>query len=106
MNFLKAIRDYGRRQGQQVLRRTVARASSTPRSAAAGEGALHIVAKRRDATLSARAAPADDINPNLQDARGNTALIIAVEQNWGEGVGILIKYRANVNSPILAARRR
>jgi ankyrin repeat protein len=35
---------------------------------------------------------ADDINVNLQDGRGNTALIIAVERGWNEGVQILIKY--------------
>ncbi|WP_164088276.1 ankyrin repeat domain-containing protein, partial [Stenotrophomonas maltophilia] len=38
------------------------------------------------------------INPNLQDGRGNTPLIIAAERGWGEGVGILLKYGANVNT--------
>ncbi len=62
-----------------------------------GEGALHIVARRCDALYLRALLQADDVNPNIQDARGNTALLVAIEQNWSEGVGILIKYRANVN---------
>jgi ankyrin repeat protein len=62
-----------------------------------GEGALHIVARRSDALYLRVLLQADDVNLNIQDAGGNTALIVAAEQNWTEGVGILLKYRANAN---------
>ncbi|RYD53998.1 MAG: ankyrin repeat domain-containing protein [Sphingomonadales bacterium] len=62
-----------------------------------GEGALHIVARRDDATYLRALLQQSDINANLQDGRGNTALIIAAERGWEEGVSILIRYRANVN---------
>lgn len=62
-----------------------------------GEGALHIVARREDSTYLRVLLQQDDINANLQDGRGNTALIIAAERGWTEGVTILLRYRANVN---------
>ncbi len=48
-----------------------------------GEGALHIVVKRSDSTYLRVLLQQDDINPNLQDGRGNTPLIIAAERGWG-----------------------
>ena len=62
-----------------------------------GEGALHIVSKREDALYLRVLLQQPDINPNLQDSRGNTAMIIAAERGWEEGITILLKYRANVN---------
>jgi len=94
--FLKAIRDSdGAKVNKFMLDRSLRIVNTKDRGT--GEGALHIVAKRSDALYLRVLLQADDINPNLQDGRGNTALIVAVEQNWSEGVGILIKYRANVN---------
>ena len=63
-----------------------------------GEGALHIVTRRSDSTYLRVLLQQDDINPNLQDNRGNTPLIIAAERGWGDGVQILLKYGANVNT--------
>ncbi|KRC79638.1 ankyrin repeat domain-containing protein [Sphingomonas sp. Root241] len=94
--FLKAIRDAdGPKVNKFLLDRSLRIVNTKERGS--GEGALHIVARRSDALYLRALLQADDINPNLQDARGNTALIVAIEQNWSEGVGILIKYRANVN---------
>jgi len=94
--FLKAIRDSdGAKVNKFMLDRSLRIVNTRDRGT--GEGALHIVAKRSDALYLRALLQADDVNPNLQDARGNTALIFAIEQNWSEGVGILIKYRANVN---------
>jgi len=94
--FLKAIRDSdGAKVNKFMLDRSLRIVNTKERSS--GEGALHIVAKRSDALYLRVLLQADDVNPNLQDARGNTALLFAIAQNWSEGVGILIKYRANVN---------
>jgi len=94
--FLEAIRKAdGNKVNKFLLDRSLRIVNAKDRGT--GEGALHIVARRSDALYLRALLQADDINPNLQDGRGNTALMIAVEQNWGEGVGILIKYRANVN---------
>ena len=94
--FLKAIRDSdGNKVNKFLLDRSLRIVNTKDRGS--GEGALHIVARRSDALYLRALLQADDVNPNLQDARGNTALLVAVGQNWGEGVGILIKYRANVN---------
>jgi len=94
--FLKAIRDSdGAKVNKYMLDRSLRIVNTKDRGT--GEGALHIVARRSDALYLRVLLQADDINPNLQDGRGNTALIVAVEQNWSEGVGILVKYRANVN---------
>jgi ankyrin repeat protein len=62
-----------------------------------GEAALHIVTRRNDSLYLRALLQQPDINPNIEDARGNTPLIIAAERGWVEGVSILIRYKANVN---------
>jgi len=62
-----------------------------------GEGALHIVVGLEDATYLRVLLQQDDVNPNLQDKRGNTALNLAASRGWVEGVEILLRYGANVN---------
>ena len=62
-----------------------------------GEGALHIIVNRSDATYLRFILQQDDVNPNLQDGRGNTALNLAASRGWVEGVEILLRYKANVN---------
>lgn len=94
--FLEAIRKAdGNKVNKFLLDRSLRIVNAKDRGT--GEGALHIVARRSDALYLRALLQADDVNPNLQDGRGNTALMVAVEQNWSEGVNILIKYRANVN---------
>ncbi|MES2986655.1 MAG: ankyrin repeat domain-containing protein [Pseudomonadota bacterium] len=62
-----------------------------------GEGALHIAAARSDSLYLRVILQQDDANPNLQDRRGNTALILAAGRAWMQGVEILLRYKANVN---------
>ena len=96
--FLEAVRKADGTKVNQYLSNTSLRlVNSKDRST--GEGALHIVAKRRDALYLRVLLQQDDVNKNLQDRSGNTALLIAAEQGWGEGVSILLKYGANPNTP-------
>lgn len=96
--FLKAVRDSDGSKVNEFLRdKSLRIVNSKDRNT--GEGALHIVARRSDALYLRALLQADDSNPNLQDRRGNTPLIVAVEQNWVEGVVILLRYKANPNLP-------
>jgi uncharacterized protein len=95
-NFLNAIRETDGTKVNKYLQDRSLRIVNT-KDRQTGEGALHIVTRRNDATYLRVLLQQDDINTNLQDNRGNTALLIAAERGWGEGVQILIKYKANVN---------
>lgn len=91
--FLKAVRDKDIMKANTLL--------SEPGSAIidaldgdTGEAALHVVVKRRDGGwleyLLARGA-----NPNVEDRDGNTPLILAAAQGYGDGVTQLINRRAD-----------
>lgn len=62
-----------------------------------GDAAIHIVTRRRD-MLYLRFLLGRGANINLEDNGGNTALMLAVEAGWPEGVALLIQQRANVNA--------
>ena len=99
--FLEAVRKPDGAKVTEYLRdKTLRIINAKDRST--GEGALHIVTKRSDATYLRFLLQQSDINPNLQDGRGNTALILAAERGWTEGVSILIRYSANVNQANLS----
>ncbi len=92
--FLKAVRDANGNKVTEILDKpgqNVVNARD-----AAGEGALHIAAKRSDASylrfLLSRGA-----NANLQDGRGNTAMMLATTSSCSECVDVLVSQRANVN---------
>lgn len=77
-----------------------------------GEAAIHIVIKRRDATYL-RFILARGGDANLQDGRGNSPLMLAVEAGFSEGVTLLIQQQANINlvnyggeSPLIRAVQR
>ena len=75
--FLKAVRDAdGAKVNKFLLDRSLRIVNTRDRGS--GEGALHIVARRSDALYLRALLQADDVNANLQDTRGNTALMIAV----------------------------
>jgi ankyrin repeat protein len=96
-NFLNAIRETdGTKVNKFLEDKSLRIVNAKDRNT--GEGALHIVVRRSDSTYLRVLLQQDDINVNLQDGRGNTALIIAAERGWDEGVQILIKYGANVNT--------
>lgn len=95
-NFLKAVRDQDGNKVTEFLNQpgqTIVNAKDDK-----GEGAIHIVAKRRDRTylnfILARGG-----NVNLQDGAGNSALMLAVEASWPEGVTLLLSKSANINLP-------
>lgn len=96
-NFLNAIRETDGTKVNKYLENKSLRIVNT-KDRQTGEGALHIVTRRNDATYLRVLLQQDDVNINLQDNRGNTALLIAAERGWYEGVQILIKYKANVNA--------
>ncbi|TVV73914.1 ankyrin repeat domain-containing protein [Sphingomonas solaris] len=92
--FLKAVRD---RDGTEVTK-VVDQPGSTMINVRGddGDGALHIVTKRRDATwltfLLAKGA-----KPDLRNSDGNTALGIASQIGFAEGVAVLLDRGAGVN---------
>ena len=96
-NFLKAVRDA---DGQKVTDALNKPGSGgvivNTRDASTGEGALHIVTKRRDVTwlsfLLSRGA-----NPDMRDASGNTALMLSAQLGFAEGIALLIDRRAQVD---------
>lgn len=61
-----------------------------------GEGAIHIVIKRGDATYL-RYLLSKGADPNLRDARGNTPMMLAVEAGQPGLVDILALVKANAN---------
>jgi uncharacterized protein len=110
--FLKAVRE---RDGDKVTS-LVAEPGSVvinTRDRGNGEGAIHIVTRGRDlnwlAFLLGKGA-----RPDLQTNRGDTALTLAAQIGWTEGVELLLSRRATVDLPngrgetalILATQRR
>lgn len=94
--FLEAIRKAdGNKVNKYLQDRSLRIVNAKDRNT--GEAALHIVARRSDSLYLRALLQADDSNPNIQDRRGNTPLIVAIEQNWSEGVAILLRYKANAN---------
>ncbi|WP_331014894.1 ankyrin repeat domain-containing protein [Sphingomonas sp.] len=96
-DFLEAVRDRDGNKVQGFLADKSKRIVNARSRNAAAEGALHIAANRSDSLYLRVILQQDDANPNLQDGRGNTALILAAGRSWQEGVEILIRYKANVN---------
>ena len=96
-SFLKAVRD---RDGEKVTTAINKPGSGAvminTRDSATGEGALHIVTKRRDVTwlsfLLSKGA-----NPDMRDGSGNTALMISAQLGFAEGLSLLIDRRAQVD---------
>ncbi|MCD2323514.1 ankyrin repeat domain-containing protein [Sphingomonas sp. IC-56] len=96
--FLEAVRKADGTKVNQFLSNPTQRLINS-KDRSTGEGAIHIVTKRRDQLYLRVVLQQDDVNKNLQDREGNTALLIAADQGWGEGVSILLKYGANPNTP-------
>ncbi|MBB5711115.1 ankyrin repeat domain-containing protein [Sphingomonas xinjiangensis] len=96
--FLEAVRKGDGTKVNQFLSNSSLRLINT-KDRGTGEGAIHIVTKRRDQLYLRVLLQQDDVNKNLQDRDGDTALLIAADQGWSEGVSILLKYGANPNTP-------
>lgn len=93
--FLEAVRKGDGTKVMQLMTETNGNIVNT-KSRETGEAALHIIAKNGD-SVYLRYLIQKGANPNIQDASGNTPMLIAVNSGFDEGVSILITYRANVN---------
>lgn len=94
--FLEAVRKADGNKVNTFLQDKTLRIVNT-KDRNTGEGALHIVIKRSDATYLTVLINQPDINVNLQDREGNTPLLIAAERGWEAGVNALVAKKANVN---------
>ena len=93
--FLEAIRKQDGTKVMQLITDTNGSVVNT-RDRDTGDAALHIIARQGD-PVYLRYLIQKGANPNIQDARGNTPMMICVENSFEEGVQILITYKANVN---------
>ena len=93
--FMKAVKDKDLFKANTLLNEPGA-AIIDYRDPDTGDGALHMVVKRRDLQwvnyLLSRGA-----NPNIEDRDGNTPLILAASQGFTDGVRTLIEFKADVN---------
>ena len=94
--FLQAIKEAKGDEVTKLLNEPGSTVVNT-KDYSSGETALHIVAKRGDATY-ARFLLQKGANPNLRDARGNTPLLVAVSASAQPVIEILIAGKANVNA--------
>ena len=94
-SFLEAIKKQDGGKVMKILTDTNGSVINA-KDRATGEGALHIVARQGDSTWL-RYLIQKGANPNIQDGRGNTPMMIAVETGYAEGVQILIRYGGNAN---------
>lgn len=95
-SFLKAIRDRDGTKVNEYLSGQNPTLVNT-RDYTSGEGAIHIVVKRRD-DLWLRFLLAKGANADLRDKDGNTPLILAAQIGFPEGTASLINGNANVNA--------
>lgn len=93
--FLQAVKDAKGEEVEAALNKPGTTIVNT-RDINNRETALHIVAKRNDATYT-RFLLQRGADPNLRDNHGNTPLMIAVELSADGVVGALLDYKANVN---------
>lgn len=109
--FLKAVKERDGTKATAALDKpgsTVVNA----RDIASGESALHVVTQRRDAVWL-RFLLGKGANPNLADKRGVTALQLASDLGWAEGVDILVAKGASIDvanaageTPLISAVHR
>ena len=95
-NFLKGVRDRDFSKVTEIVEQPGSTVINT-RERSTGEGAIHIVTRRRDTQwllylLRARA------NPDLRDGDGNTALHIAAQIGYADGIHWLTTIEADINA--------
>ena len=96
-NFLKGVRD---RDGEAVTKIIQKPGSGSvivnTRDSSTGDGALHIVTKRRD-TVWLSFLLSKGADPNMRDREGNSALMLASQLSYAEGISLLLDRRASVD---------
>lgn len=93
--FLEAVRKEDGTKMDDLVKKTNGTIVDT-RDRETREYALHIVA-RKGKTVYLRWLLQKKANPNVQDADGNSPMMIAVNTGYFEGVQVLIRYKANIN---------
>jgi uncharacterized protein len=96
-NFLKAVREAdGQKVTDAINKPGSGAVIVNTRDATTGEGALHIVTKRRD-TVWLSFLLSKGANPNMRDASGNTATMLSAQLSYAEGLSLLIDRGAQVD---------
>jgi ankyrin repeat protein len=95
--FLEAVRKGDGTKVMKLMTDTNGSIVNT-KSRDTGDAALHILARTGDPVFL-RYLIQKGANPNIEDASGNSPMMIAVNSGFDEGVRILITYHANVNLP-------
>lgn len=94
-NFIKAVKDRDGAKVTEFLNKPGSVIVNT-RDGSTGQTALHIVAAGRDSLwlgfMLQRGA-----NPDMRDSGGNTALLIATQLGWTDGIQTLLARRAGVD---------
>ncbi len=93
--FLKAIREEDGTKVNDILGQPGQTIINT-KDRSTGESALHIVARNGNLTYL-RFLLAKGANPNIQDNRGNTPALLAVEAGSSEAIDALAARKANLN---------
>ncbi len=94
--FLKAVKDKDAAKAREMIEKP-GNAFVNTRDSETGETPLHIVTRRSDSAWLGFILQAG-ANINARDRDGNTALLIAAQTRWTEGVQILISVRAQVDA--------
>ena len=97
-NFLKAVKDRKGEDAEKFINEPGSGAVIiNTRDGSTGETALHIVTARRDSTwlgyLLSKGA-----NPNLDDKKGVTPLMLASQLGWADGADLLIQMKAQIDA--------
>ena len=96
-NFLKAVRDADGQKVTDFINKPGSGAVLVnTRDSSTGDGALHIVTKRRD-TVWLSFLLSKGANPNMRDSGGNTALMLSAQLGYAEGLSLLIDRGAQVD---------
>lgn len=95
-NFLKAVREKDAYKAQTLMNEPGSTIVNT-RDQRTGEGAIHIVTKRRDLGWMGFLVKAG-AQVDMRDKAGDTPLILAAGNNFADGVRLLIALQANVNA--------
>ena len=96
-NFLKAVRDADGQKVTDFINKPGSGAVLVnTRDSSTGDGALHIVTKRRD-TVWLSFLLSKGANPNMRDSGGNTALMLSAQLGYAEGLSLLIDRGAQID---------